>query len=146
MEDKTMKWDWHPCVSVGPLTFGESISPLIEKFDLQELDTDQAASGHIPYDFPNCETRIYANEDGEIENVGCFDNLYYQGQNLFGLTLDEIRALLGPEEEIGETVLFDFPGNEFEKFPVDYYELGAQFWFRDGVVESVMVFDPSDDE
>jgi hypothetical protein len=146
VEGKAIQWHWVPCVSVGPIIFGEPVAPVIGKFDLQKLEKDYEDADWDTYEFPDCETRIYVDENGGIKEIGCFDNLYYQGQNLFGLTLDEIRVLLGPEDEIGKIVLFDFPGNEFEKFPVEFENFSAQFWFREGVVESVMIGPCYDDD
>lgn len=61
-----------------------------------------------------------------VVSVGCYDNLLYQGRNLLGLTLEEIREVLGQEDEIGEMI--------GEEIPVEYESLSLQLWFRGDVV------------
>jgi hypothetical protein len=138
MEGKSIKWIWLPLVSVGSIKFGELADPVIEKFKLCKLEKPFEEADWDSYEFPDCETQIYT-ENSNITSVGCFDNIYYGDENLFGLTLDEIRKCIGQESEIGETIFFDFVGNEFEKTPIEFDDLSLQLWFRDGVVESAMV-------
>ncbi len=138
MKEEIITWEWSPLVSIGSLKFGESIDPVISKFDLYKLDKPFEEADWDSYEFPNRDKRVYA-EDGHITIIGCFDDLYYEGKDLFGLTLDEIRSLLGEEDEIGETVLFDFEDGEYDKTPVEFYKYGLQIWLRDGMVESAMI-------
>jgi hypothetical protein len=138
MKEEMAIWEWNPLVSIGSLKFGESIEPIISEFDLYKLDKPFEEADWDSYEFPDLDKRVYT-EDDHITSIGCFDDLYYKGQNLFGLTLDEIRTLLGEEDEIGETVLLDFEDGEYEKTPVEFYKYGLQIWIRDGVVESAML-------
>jgi hypothetical protein len=138
MEGETIKWIWHPLFLVGSIKFGELAHPVIQKFKLRKLKRPFKEFYLDSYEFPDCETRIYT-ENSNINSVGCFDNIYYGDENLFGLTLDEIRNRLGQESEIGETIFFDFKDNKFEKTPIEFDDLSLQLWFRDGVVESAMV-------
>lgn len=81
----------------------------------------------IPHE---CETRIYTEGD-RITGVGAFDELFYKGKNLFGMTLVRLRSHLGPPTEIGEAI--------GERIPVEYEQLGIQVWLgTDGLVDSVM--------
>jgi hypothetical protein len=146
MEGKNIYWDWNPLISVGPFKFGESAKPLIQEYGLRELEKPFEEADWNSYEFPDCETRVYTNKELKIDSIGCFDNIYYKGQNLFGLNLDQIRNLLGEEDEIGETVLFDFEDNEYEKFPVEFEKLSLQIWFKDDMVESAMVHGLLDDD
>jgi hypothetical protein len=138
LKEELITWEWIPLVSIGSLKFGEPIEPVISKFDLRKLDKPFEEADWNSYEFLGCDKRVYA-EDGNITSFGCFDNLYYKGRDLLGLTLNEIRVLFGEEDKIGETVLFDFEDGEFEETPVEFYEYGLQIWLRDGVVESAMI-------
>jgi hypothetical protein len=146
MGAQEISWDWQPLVSVGPIKFGELAEPAIQKFSLQKQEKPFESFDSDTYEFPNCETRIYVDENQKIEDVGCSDNIYYQGENLFGLTLDEIRLRFGKEDKIGETLYFEFEDGDFEEIPVEFEKLGLQLWLRDGVVVSAMVFGSYDDE
>jgi hypothetical protein len=140
MKEEITVLEWIPMISIGTLKFGEFVEPVISKFDLHKLDKPFDGADWDSYEFPNCDKRVYA-EDGKITRIGCFDDLYYKGENLFGLTLDEIRVLLGEEDEIGESILFDFEDGEFEETPIEFYQYGLQIWLRDGVVESAIISD-----
>jgi hypothetical protein len=138
MKEEITIWEWIPLVSIGPLKFGEPIEPVISKFDLRKLNKPFEEADWDSYEFPDFDKRVYT-KDGNITSLGCFDNLFYKGEDLFGLTLDEVRVLLGEEDEIGETVFFDFEDDEYEKTPIEFYKYSVQIWLRDGVVESAMI-------
>lgn len=133
------RWNWVPLISVGPFKFGEPADPVIEKLNLQKLEKPYEEFDSDSYEVSDGSVRLYTDEDGRIDGVGCFENIYYQDEDLFGLTLDEIRLRLGKEDQIGETILFDFKDNEYEKVPVEFEKWSLQLWFREGVVESAMV-------
>jgi hypothetical protein len=139
-------WDWQPLVSIGPFRFGESATHLIQEYDLQKLEKPFEEADWCSYEFPDCETRIYTNENLEIERVGCFDNIYYRGRNLFGLMLNEVRSILGKEDECGEAIMYDVEDNRFEIFSVEFEKFSAQIWFKNGVVDSAMVHGFLDDD
>lgn len=137
-------WDWVPLVSVGPIGFDVPAQPLIKAHDLKKVDeysvegTDESWS---VYALPVGGTRIYVGDKKQqIESVGCNDDLIYRGRSLFGLTLDEIRSILGPEDEIGEE-LCDPP-----QIPVEFEEYSLQLWFQDGVVISGSVQGPIEED
>jgi hypothetical protein len=138
MPKEVNAWEWKPLISIGKIIFGDPIDPIITEYNLSELPKPFDEAYWDSYEFPDCNKRIYS-EDKIVTTVGCFDNLYYGENNLFGLTLDEIRNIFGEEEKVGGTVTFDFEDDEFEEIPIEYYSLGLQLWFRDGVVESAML-------
>lgn len=138
MMEKINVWELNPNISVGVFKFQESINPLISEFNLLKLDEKQGEWDG--YEIPNHETRVYVDDNGIIECVGCFDNLYYQGKNLFGLKIDEITKIMGEEGKIGKAVLSDFQDGEFEKTPIEFEQWGLEIWFRHGVVESISAF------
>jgi hypothetical protein len=145
MPEEAIIWKWNPLISIGEIIFGEPIEPLIIKYDLIELPKPFDEAYWDSYEVPDFSKRIYS-EDGIVTIVGCFDNLYYGENNLFGLTFGEIRGLLGEEDKVGETVTFDFEDDDFEEIPIEYYKLGLQLWFRDGIVESAMLSGTSESQ
>ncbi|CBN57583.1 MULTISPECIES: hypothetical protein [Kamptonema] len=125
MKDNILIWHWQPLVSIGYIHFGEAATPIVTKYNLQKLEPDCKSGDWDTYEFPECETRIYV-ENCYIVGVGCYDNLFYQGQNLFGLSLDDIRQILGQEDEIGEMI-----GTQI---PIEYFRLGVQLWMKDDAI------------
>lgn len=138
MIEKETIWNLTPHISVGVFKFQTSINPLIAKLNLLKLDEKRGEWDE--YEIPGCETLVYADDNGIIEYVACYDNLYYEGKNLFGLKIDEIRKILGEEGKTGKTVLFDFKDNEFEKTPIDFEQWGLDMWFKNEVVESINAY------
>jgi hypothetical protein len=119
-----INWNWKPLISVGPLKFGQPAIPLIKKYNLIALESDCESSDWDTYEFPNSQTRIYV-ENSYIDSVGCYDNLIYEGTNLLGLSLNEIRSILGNENEIGEVIEM--------QTPIEYETLGLQLWLEDKI-------------
>jgi len=138
-DNETSHLFWHldPKVSVGPIRFGEPAGPVIKKYGLIKCVEEPMieCEDWDTYEFTDCETRVYVEND-KIENIGCYDELFYKGKNLFGMTLDELRKHLGPETEIGET--FDLDSGD-ECTPIQWDNLEIQVWLdKDGLVDSVM--------
>jgi hypothetical protein len=138
MEKETAIWEWNPLISLGPLKFGDPIEPVISEFSLYKLDKPFEEADWDSYEFPNCDKRIYA-EEKHITSIGCFDDLYYNGQDLFGLTIEKIKIIFGEEYKTGEVILFDFEDDEFEETPIRFYNYGLQVWIKNGVVESAII-------
>jgi hypothetical protein len=89
--EQAMQWIWEPLISIGSIKFGEFIEPLIFKFELEKLEKPFEDCSWETYRFPSCNTCLYS-ENSQVTSAGCFDNLYYKGRNLFGLTIGEIRT------------------------------------------------------
>jgi hypothetical protein len=143
--EQEIQWIWEPFISIGSIKFGEFIEPLIIKFGLEKLEKPFEDCSWETYRFPDCNTCLYS-EDSQVTSAGCFDNLYYKGRNLFGLTIDEIRNTLGQESEIGETIKYYIKEEEVEQIPVEFDELSLQIWFGGGLVESAIVHGSLEDE
>jgi hypothetical protein len=98
------------------------------------------------YEVPGNKTKIYVNKNSIIEDIGCFDNLYYNGKNLFTLTFNEVREILGLEDEIGESIYNYYDEEPYEKTPIEFESLGLQLWFRGGFAVDAMVSGSINDE
>jgi hypothetical protein len=131
-------WEWIPNISVGVFKFQTSLTPSISELNLVKLDEKQGEWDG--YEIPNWETRVYADDDGIVESVGCYDNLYYQGENLFQLTIDEIRQIMGADGDLEESILSDFQDGKFEIIPITFEEWGLTIWFVNGAVRSIIAF------
>lgn len=118
-------WNWKPLISVGPIKFGQLADSIIQQYDLVKLEPPCKSADWETFEFPNCETRIYV-YDSEIESVGCYDNLFYKGIDLLGLSLEEIIPILGKQYEIGEIIDM--------QAPVDYENLGLQLWMENKIM------------
>jgi hypothetical protein len=140
-----IKWNWEPLISIGSIMFGESIEPLIIKFGLEKLEKPFEECNWETYRVFNCNTCLYS-ENSRVTSAGCFDNLYYKGQNLFGITIEEVRIILGKESEIGEAMRYYVGEEEIEQTPVEFDELSLQLWFINGIVTSAIVHPLLEDE
>jgi len=122
---------------VGPFRFDlsvEEVRELIDEYGLIKIIDDEPSDviDWDTYEIPGCESRIYIRHDGLIDYIGCYDELYFEGSNLIGMTRDELVSLLGEESEVEDFFLF--------YYPACYYESGLgisydEFW----VVTSISV-------
>jgi hypothetical protein len=122
---------WEPLIAVGPFKFGTSIQQYIEMYSLQFVDDTDEVDCWLTYITPDKTTYIYA-EGENIVSIACYECLFYQDQNLIGLSVSEIRKLLGNEDEIGEVV-----GGGI---PIEYFSLGLQLWVQEEFVTDVTCY------
>lgn len=124
----SISWLWIPGRSVGPFHLGYPVDKFISKYNLVRLEErEYLKEDWETYEIPGYETRIHA-ENSIITNVLCYDSLLYEGRDIIGLTLDEVRLILGTEDDIErDSGLWD---------AAYYGRLGLTLWIRDGVVES----------
>jgi hypothetical protein len=94
-----ISWHWVPGESVGPFHFGDNAEPCIRELRLVKLEPDCSTADWETYEIPGCESRLYV-DDGIITDVLCCDSLIYRDSDLLSLTLDELRILLGREDEL----------------------------------------------
>jgi len=122
-----------PTIGVGPFRYGDSEDMLVKLFNLELCERACESATWRTYELPGQDLQLYFDdEEGDgLSRIGCFDHLYYKGNNLFGMKLDELRSLLGNEDEIGEVC--------DSQTPVEFYEFGLQVWLdQQGECESVM--------
>jgi hypothetical protein len=122
-----MTWDWEPLVSVGPVRFGEAANPLIEKYNLQRPEFDCDTPDWEAYQFSGTDTLINV-ENSSIISVACHDNFFYKSNDLLGMSLKQIRQILGQEDEIDSMV-----GTQI---PIYYDSLGLILWMKNDVIVS----------
>ena len=117
--------NWEPLVSVGPFKFDTSIQEYVQPYNLHFIE---AADETVNWDtYATSDKNVYIDtEDSKIIGVSCYECLFYKQKNLIGLSLSEIREILGTENEIGTQL-----GG---KIPVEYYALSLQLWIQNGCV------------
>jgi hypothetical protein len=122
-----ISWLWIPGESVGPFRFGEEAEGVLVSYKLVKLEPDCQGASWDTYEIPAYKTKLYV-EDGRIINVLCEDELYYRGVNLIGLSLEETRAFLGPEDEYVQKISLGDAAY--------YHRLGLTLWIVDGIIDT----------
>lgn len=119
---------WEPLLSVGPFKFDTLIQSYIEPYNLNFVE---AADEVVNWDtYATSDKNVYIDvEDSKIVAISCYKHLFYKGKNLVGLSLSEIRTMLGKENEVGDQI--------GEKIPIEYYSLSLQVWLKEGYVTNV---------
>jgi len=77
-------------------------------------------------------------EEGKLADVLCRDALEYEGVDLLGMPLSDVRQILGQEDGVGEGV--------GEGIAVYYEELGLTLWVTDDTVQNATCAAPDLDE
>lgn len=136
---KPIKCEWTPRVGVGVLRVGTPVKEYVsngylkpERHDppFDQFETYEDAAGLLSVDL---------DEEGLIESILCDETLQYDGYELIGRSVDEIRNLLGAPEEVGEVeAMFD----DRKQTPWLYDRLGLTISFEDGVSVSATVGEP----
>ena len=125
---KNYTLNWEPFVSVGPFKFDTLIQKYIEPYNLHFVE---AADATVNWDtYATSDESVYIDtENSKIVSISCYVSFYYNGKNIIGLSLPEVREILGREDEIGDQL--------GEKIPVEYYALNLQLWVQNEYVTNV---------
>jgi hypothetical protein len=131
IDEAQITWDWKSKSSIGPIKLGEPATETIYKYSLPIIQ-EYSDSEEDVYEFPD-ETTIRV-EDGLISSISCKSNFIYRGTNLIGLSIEEIRALLGNEYIVDD----DFE----EQICLEFDEYSLMIWLSKQTkkVESVSCF------
>jgi hypothetical protein len=90
-------WNWKPKYSVGPVKLGEPFGAKFQEFELIRTP-DYDAPDQESFKFPD-ET-VLSIENSIVESICCKLNFYYLDKNLIGLSLENLRKVLGSENNI----------------------------------------------
>ena len=123
-------WNWKPLESVGPSRLGARARPLMDRYGLESFDPS-FADGSTIY---KCSTRkvLLGVSRGRVEDVGCYEELFYKVTDLLTCSIDEIFEMLGPPDR-GEDI-----DDGLRRFEFD--QLNAQLWARGERVGNVWVY------
>lgn len=128
------KLNWIPLKSVGPYILGGKLTKNQKKRCEYLGLTD--ITNRYNYDILDKKMSIYL-EDKKIDYIHCYQELYYKGKNIIGLSLEEVVELIGikPTSD-GEIMIDDDPQVTYD---IDKLEL--QLWVRikDNIVVSASV-------
>jgi hypothetical protein len=128
-------WNWDSRkTSVGPISFGIPAEVVVQEHNLIRTPEYEALDQEL-YEFPDGSS--ISVENGLINGVDCKSNFFYKTTNLIGLSIEDIRSLLGSEDSLDEfetLISLDF----------DKYNLVAWLNKDTEKVENIFVY--SDDE
>jgi hypothetical protein len=124
-------WDWQSKTSIGPIAIGKPAAAIIQEYNLPFIE-EYSDSEQKVYEFPD-DTTIRV-EDGLIDSVSFKSNFIYENTNLIGVSIENVRALLGDEDTVDdnfeEQICFEF----------DKYSLMAWVSKSTEKVESISCF------
>jgi hypothetical protein len=136
MKYKPIEWNWEPLISLGTIYFGEDMNSVVNRLGL-ELDESSENDDWLKYESTNLGIQVFS-EDSKVKRISCFDNLIYKGRNLLGLSLEEVREIVGNETDIDEPLSYDPSGNLYIT-PVYFDELSMIIYLENGLVDSISV-------
>jgi len=137
-----LDYTWIPTKSIGQIKFGSPVEPYVKDGVISRAE-DVSDLGQYWSD-PDDTVLVEADDDGNVESVLLSRNCIYKDKNLFGMTLDEISALLDAKPDgVAEPIALD--DGELET-PAYFEAFGLTLGLRDGVVWTVDVDDGNYDD
>ena len=137
-------YNWVPNVSVGEFRFGTPVSDYVDVGRVTKRTYDPELGGGDWYADENDDPVITVDEHGLINDILCYDGLFYRGRNLIGLHIEEVVKVLGQSpDEYGEPVELD---DDDVQITAEFEDLGLQLWLRDGVAVSAVVAPAFEDD
>lgn len=145
------KYLWVPKERLGPIRFGANIQQYVDagllSFEppLEELGgigsfIDEDASLTVTPDdgFPDGPVRWV------VEGIECDKSILYKGQELLGLSIEDVVKVLGQEpDQFGEE--FEVDDDDIQIIG-EFDELGLVLWMRDGISVSASIDDGDYDD
>jgi hypothetical protein len=123
--------DWIPLERVGPYRFGEAIAPeVVGSLKLKERDDQRNWLLYLQSGLAAKATILV--ENGAVITVNCFEECYYQGTNLLGLSQAQLCALIG-EADDSELQSVD----DEESLVLYFDKLSLMAWIDHGCVVAV---------
>ncbi len=116
-----------PLKKIGNIIFGESINKYKEKYDLEfikdvddlEIDSYRIRQPHVIINV-NKSTHL-------IDSIMCYEELYYKGKNLIGLTIKEFVSFT-KEKYYGDIDILDFEDDDIPQYVYEFEDIGLQVW------------------
>jgi hypothetical protein len=130
-------WHWIPGKSIGPFIFGDPAGPFIRDYDLRKRRPACSIADWDTYEFPGFESWVVV-EDGRIAEVHCVDAVEYEGTDLIGLPVSDVRDLLGAENKSEDNVGLGYA--------LYYDRLGLTLFIVNEVVKAAACGKPASDQ
>ena len=137
-----LDYTWIPTKSIGQIKFGSPVESYVQDGFISPAE-DVLDLGQYWSD-PDDTVLVEVDDNGNVESVLLNRNCIYKGNNLFGITLDEISALLNATAD-GVAEPIALADGELET-PAYFEAFGLTLGLRDGVVWTVDVDDGNYDD
>lgn len=129
---------------VGSILLGAPITSIAEGHDFELVNTEIYLDGRAWYQNEDDQIDVYADENGNIEDIFLEKSAILFGHDLIGMCSDEAIEAIGRPVEKWER---DFEMLDDEKQDIAYIDsLGLSLWFSDGHVVTVVVDDGGDED
>ena len=125
-------WNWQPKVGLGPFILGTLIDTYRKNYSfVLASDEVEDRTNWVGYKITGVDTFIDV-EDGSIESISSSEYFCFKGDNLIGLTFNELnKKLPNAIHGIGEPVEYD---DGDVQISYDYDELGLIIWVSNDIV------------
>jgi hypothetical protein len=127
----SIRWEWSSIDSVGPIKHAEPALPVIQRYNLL-LAPEYGSPDRDVYQFEDGTTMSV--EGGLVDSVMCQSNFFYKGTNLIGLSINDVREILGKETKLDD----DFEDHTCLEY--DDYDLMIWIDKEVGKIDSVSCF------
>lgn len=124
-----------PFKKVGEFTFGESITPIIEKYKYNFSPVDE--SGLKSFILKDIGISLYV-ENETIEYVACHQICIYNGRNLIQMNYDDFIIHVGFTSNSEKDEVYMTNGETQDVYEFD--DIGLQVWVKDKTVVTVIAF------
>jgi len=131
----TIKWEWVPNKSLGPILIGADIRTYIKDFNATiDKNMGDDLTGWDSYDLLDYEIRIDA-ENNKVLSITSYKEFLFRKRNAFDLSVSQfIKLLECSPDEIGDNVEYD---DGDIKTPYEFFEIGLQVWASNSVITSI---------
>jgi hypothetical protein len=137
-----LDYTWIPTKSVGQIKFGSPVESYVQDGLISQAK-DVLDLGQYWSDADDT-VLVDVDDNGNVESVLLNRNCIYKGENLIGMTLDEVSALLkATPDGVAEPIAL---GDGELETPAYFEAFGLTLGLRDGVVWTVDVDDGNYDD
>ncbi|GAA4835071.1 hypothetical protein [Algivirga pacifica] len=138
-----MNIEFIPNKGIEPLYFGKSIKDILKKYELESYTFREKGSEYDNdlhmYTFKKLNSfTVFCEEDQCISSIICQQKCLYKGQNLIGLSDDQIVELFGKPDNTDSQQVDNPP--ELPQIIFYYENFGMDIWFKYGLTVSVTIY------
>lgn len=125
---KIKQMNWIPLKKIGPFIFETQIDDYIKKYQLTLIpeERDETVKWDV-YKVSDIDMRIYT-EEGMITSVALYDNCFYKGHNLIGMSFHDVMEVLSLPIPSAPSDIIEV--DEEDEFIYELDSLEAQIWVR----------------
>lgn len=118
-----------PFKSVGSFILRSDIKCYTNKysFEINDYSFDLNAPA-VHYSLSTPKMALFV-ENNLIEEIACYEELFYKGENLIGMRIEEFVLHTG-ESFIGEVDCLDFEDDNIPQYVYEFEAIGLQVWIK----------------